>query len=92
MITLQKGNYNISWTGNKFDEVFGKDKVSTEKIELKFRTLERAMPDEEILAEFRPEKITLSELAYVLENKLLDENKHKADFIICVDEDMTNTY
>lgn len=24
--------------------------------------------------------------------KLLDENKKKADFIICVDEDMTNTY
>lgn len=25
-------------------------------------------------------------------NKLLDENKGKADFIICVDENMTNTY
>jgi uncharacterized iron-regulated protein len=25
-------------------------------------------------------------------NKLLDENKNKADFIICVDEDMTSTY
>lgn len=24
--------------------------------------------------------------------KLLEENKHKADYIICVDEDMTNTY
>ena len=24
--------------------------------------------------------------------KLLDENKNKADFIICVDEDMTTTY
>jgi len=24
--------------------------------------------------------------------KLLAENKNKADFIICVDEDMTNTY
>jgi uncharacterized iron-regulated protein len=25
-------------------------------------------------------------------SKLLDENKNKADFIICVDEDMTSTY
>ena len=25
-------------------------------------------------------------------NKLLQENKHKADYIICVDEDMTSTY
>ncbi|HUS02168.1 MAG TPA: ChaN family lipoprotein, partial [Chitinophagaceae bacterium] len=25
-------------------------------------------------------------------NQLLNENKHKADFIICVDEDMTKTY
>ena len=25
-------------------------------------------------------------------SKLLDENRNKADFIICVDEDMTTTY
>jgi len=36
--------------------------------------------------------ITITTVSQKDIHQLLDENKHKADFIICVDEDMTNTY
>lgn len=46
------------------------------------------------LRQARPELkiVTVTTVSQKDVKKLLDENKNKADFIICVDEDMTNTY
>ena len=46
--------------------------------------LKQAKPDLKI--------ITVTTVSQKDLKQLLDENKNKADFIICVDEDMTNTY
>lgn len=44
--------------------------------------------------QLRPELkvVTITTVSQKDAKKLLDENKNKADFIICVDEDMTTTY
>ena len=46
------------------------------------------------IAQQRPElkQVTITTVSQKNISKLLAENKGKADFIICVDEDMTNTY
>ena len=82
---LTKGNFNISYIGSNFEDNFGNIEVKPKKIELIFKTLGKDMLDKEILEEFKPEEITLDELAYVIKNNLLDKN----GYFICYVRDTT---
>lgn len=76
----------ISYLSGNFREWFGTEFPEPKEIKLEFRILEKSMNDQKILDELKPEAITLNELAYVLENELLD----KDDVYICYIKDKNN--
>ena len=63
------GNFNITYIWNGFKDRFGEPEVEPKKFKPKFVTLSKDMLDSEILAEYKPEEISLDELAYLLESK-----------------------
>ena len=63
------GNFNIDYVWDSFQNNFGEPTVKPKKFEPKFIILPRTMLDSEILAEYRPEEMTLDELSYLLESK-----------------------
>ena len=82
---LKKGNYNISYTSSEFDNLFGATKTKPKKIKPNFRTLEEEMTSQQILNKLKPQDITLDELAYLLNNNILDKNKGYICFIQITD-------
>ena len=65
---IKEGQLNIAYVWNSFRDLFGEPDVSPKKFEPKFTTLPRNMNDREILDEYKPEELTLDELAYALKN------------------------
>ena len=68
-MTLSKGNYNIVWTGNNFDGIFGNVSVIPKKCKIATKILKRRMNDKEILSTLKPKETSLDEFAYVLKNR-----------------------
>src|SRR3990167_3312582 len=66
---FKAGNFNIDCVWDNFQNNFGEPTVKPKKFEPKFIILPRTMLDSEILAEYRPEEMTLDELSYLLESK-----------------------
>ena len=67
--TIKVGNFNIAYVWNDFKDHFGEPEVEPKKFEPKVITLPKDMLDSEILAEFKPEEMTLDEFAYLLKSK-----------------------
>src|SRR3990167_3965796 len=65
---IEIGKFNIGYIGSNFQEHFGYEEVKPKKCKLEFRVLEKSMNDKEILAELKPQEVTLNEFVYILEH------------------------
>lgn len=81
------GNNKIGYIGDDFQENFGDmEVVIPKKLNLKTKILKRNMTDKEILSEFKPKESNLGELAYAIENDLLDTKNYNANIFYIRDK------
>lgn len=85
--TIKARELNIAYVWNGFKDNFGEPKVKPKKFKPKSITLTKEMLDSEILAEYKPEEITLDEFAYLLESKEGLLNNGYANISYIRDED-----
>ena len=63
------GKNNISYVWTDFLTHFGEMEVRPKKCSYQFKKLEKSMNDKTILAELKPEEVTLSDFAYILQQR-----------------------
>lgn len=84
---FQESKNNIGYVGSNFKEHFmDMEFTIPKKLALKTRKLERDMTDKEILNEFKPHESNLGELAYALENNLLDKENYNSNIFYIKDK------
>src|SRR3990167_1881633 len=96
---FQTNKNNIAYLGDNFKEQFGDmDFKLPKKFEIETKTLPRYMTNQEILDELKPSEITLGELMYAHQHKLLSKDTWNLCFIrnkegelwlvdVCLDSD-----
>src|SRR3990167_3775950 len=80
---IEIGKFNIGYIGSNFQEHFGSQNIKPKKCKLESRVLEKNMDDKAILAELKPQEVTLNEFIYTLErDKNLLKNGYNNIFYI----------